>query len=57
MEDCIYDIYGHRYTFTKVHVEGGVFRGWYARRKKWAWLFDTYVQIDGEMPVPAVRIR
>lgn len=53
-EDRVYDIYGHTYTFTNVHMEAGVLRGWYARRKKWAWLFDTYIQIDGDMPVPAV---
>lgn len=61
MLDCldnrVYDIYGYRYTFSKIHVLGGTARGWCNRRKKWAWLFDEYVQFEKEMPVSAVRIR
>ena len=55
LEDRVYYIYGYKYVFNRVHMEAGALRGYCERRKKWAWLFDTYLQFDGEMTVPAVK--
>ena len=49
-----YDIYGRNYTFVKCHwVRGGWLVGYNTHRRRWAYLWDKYLQFENEMPVPA----
>lgn len=43
-----YLINGRSFRFIKVHMEGGMLRGYCPIRKKHAWLEDLYVQFDDE---------
>ena len=52
----VYEINGRRYTFADVHHESGYLRGYCKMRKKWGWLFDNYIQLDGEDITFATRI-
>ena len=52
-----YDIYGHIYIFEKVCIRNGSLMGYCKRKGKWAYLFDKYLQFEGEPPVPATLIE
>ena len=56
VDKIVYDIYGRRYTFVKCHwVRGGWLVGYNTHKKRWAYLWEKYLQFEDEMPVP-VRI-
>lgn len=51
-----YRIYGRTYTFTKIHCEYGIIRGYCQRLRKWADLFDRIIQFDTGEIVPVEPI-
>lgn len=54
VDKIVYDIYGRRYTFVKCHwVRGGWLVGYNTHKKRWAYLWEKYLQFEDEMPVPA----
>lgn len=55
--EAIYEVNGREYTFVKVHIEDGYLRGYSSKRRKWAWLFDSYFQFDEEEIVVGKRIK
>lgn len=52
-----YVINGRRYTFKPVQIKDGYQYGYCSKRKKWAYLFDSYLQFDGEDPIIAEKIE
>lgn len=54
--ELTYEINGFTYKFVHVRKNGGVDYGYSPRRKKWAWLFPTYIQFEGESIVMAKRM-
>lgn len=52
-----YEINGRIYKFDKVQPKDEYYYGYCAKRKKWACLFDLYIQFDGEPPVAARKIE
>lgn len=55
-EKIQYEINGRIYTFTRVCMDGGLKRGYNAKRRNWAYLYPTFVWFDNEQPVPAKMI-
>lgn len=43
-----YEINGRLFTFVDVRIEAGIYRGYNQKRKKWAWLYPTFIQFEGE---------
>lgn len=54
----VFEIYGRRYSITKIKNEGGVLRGYCRKRKKMVWILDTkHLLFDGEFPIEATKIK
>lgn len=56
-DQLIYDINGYNYYFVNLKYEAGYLKGYNHKKKKWAWLFDTYIQFEGESIVLAKLVN
>lgn len=55
-ERVAYLINDRKYEFSGVRIKDGHRYGYCAKRKKWAYLFDSYVQFEGETPIIAKKL-
>lgn len=51
-----YIVNGRTYTFIRVRGEGKFVKGYCKSVGKWAYLFDDYIQFEGEKIQIAVKI-
>lgn len=54
--EIVYDINGFKYKFVNIRNNGGVKYGYSPRKKRWAFLFPTYIQFEGESIVMAKKV-
>lgn len=48
MKEKVYYINGLKYVFKDVRTKDGCLYGYSPKHNKWAYLFDGYIQFEGE---------
>lgn len=57
LSKAAYMINGRKYTFESVRFKDGYRYGYCPKRKKWAYLFDKYLQFEGEEAIKAEKVE
>ena len=52
----VYEVYGRRYRFERLRLDGGVLRGYCSKLRDWGTLFKTYIHLDSGQILPALKV-